>query len=487
MLPESSLAPESLDLAPLEPATPVPVLTPEAPAFPHPGRKTWSVGTLTYTFPGLGAVFVLLLLGDFAWSMRDRSVGPMAQWYLGPKHLNVPNLVFGLLISSFPALIGLVLGPVISVKSDRHRGPWGRRIPFLLVTTPMAAAGMLGLAFTPVITDWVHAHFPSENPLVAPLVCFGVFWTLFEIASIASQSVFGGLINDVVPHALLGRFHGLFRAVSLIDGMIFNYWIMGKVPTHFTLILCAIGIFYGTAFMWVCLKVKEGSYPPPPPLPASPHDNIGVTVAANVKSYFRETFSNPYYVWVFVMLTASGLCFAPVNTFAISFAGSLGVNMDMYGKCVALTFLISLVLSYPLGLLADYLHPLRLAIATVFGYLLTTIWGWNFAHDAHSFLIAWVLHGVLSGCYYTSAASLGQRLFPQSKYAQFASGAGILGAPASMALAPLVGSLIDATGSVYRYTFVVGAALCIVSLIAGIRVYGKFVRLGGPRNYLPPL
>lgn len=102
--------------------------------------------------------------------MRDRSVGPMAQWYL--KHLEVPNYLLALLISSFPALVGLILGPIISVKSDRHRGPRGRRIPFLLLTTPIAATAVLG-----------------------------------------------GLVNDVVPRELLGHFYGLFRAVSLIDGM----------------------------------------------------------------------------------------------------------------------------------------------------------------------------------------------------------------------------------------------------------------------------
>ena len=194
--------------------------------------------------------------------MRERSVGPMAAWYL--DHLEVPNLLFGLLTASFPAFVGLILGPIISVRSDRHRGPRGRRIPFLLATTPLAAFGMIGLALTPPLAQWVHGHFPEQNEMVVAVVCFGVFWAVFEVASIASQAVFGGLINDVVPAPLLGRFYGLFRAVSLIDGMIFNFWIMGKVPDHFTLILIVIGVFYGTAFMWVCFQVREGEYPPPP-------------------------------------------------------------------------------------------------------------------------------------------------------------------------------------------------------------------------------
>lgn len=156
------------------------------------GPPRWQAGTLVYTTGGLVALFAWLLLGDFAWSMRDRSVGPMSQWYL--NSLGVPNLLFGLLISSFPAFIGLVLGPIISVRSDRHRGKWGRRIPFLLVTTPLAAFGMIGLAVTPLVAKWVHGHFPGQTEMTVSVICFGVFWAAFEFATIASQAVFGGLV-----------------------------------------------------------------------------------------------------------------------------------------------------------------------------------------------------------------------------------------------------------------------------------------------------
>jgi Na+/melibiose symporter-like transporter len=445
------------------------------------GPKIWSAGTLRYTRNGLIALFAILLLGDFAWSMRDRSVGPMAQWFL--DHQNVPSLVFGLLVSSFPALIGMVLGPVISVKSDRHRGRWGRRIPFLLVTTPIAAAGMIGLGVTPHIAAWGHATFPNESEVLISVLCFGVFWAMFEVATIASQAVFGGLVNDVVPQPLLGRFYGLFRAVSLIDGMIFNYWIMGKVPSHFTVILVGVGVFYGGAFLWVCFRVKEGKYPPPPP----PSDKKGLKGAAmGVRTYLRECFSNPYYLCVFLLLMAAQLSFMPVNVFAIPFARSVGVDMDVYGKYLALTFLISLCLSYPLGWMADLFHPLRMAIGTMLGYALVTAWGWAHADSSHYFLQAWVMHGVLSGCYFTSAASLMQRLFPHEKFAQFASAAGMLMAPMSMAIAPVIGSVIDVSGGVYRYTFAGGCVLSILALVAGLVVHARFMKLGGPKNYVAP-
>jgi len=281
----------------------------------------------------------------------------------------------------------------------------------------------------------------------------------------------------VVPRELLGRFYGLFRAISLIDGIIFNFWLTGKIPTHYTLMFVTIGAFYGCAFMWVCFRVKEGEYPPPGPK---------MTRSAGVKTYFRECFSNRYYVSVFVMMMAAGLAFAPINTFSIPYAKSLEVDMDHYGKALATTYFVSLTLAYFLGWLADRFHPLRVSIVTMVGYLLVSAYGALFATTPATFMPAFILHGVLSGCYFTSAASLGQRLFPHSRYAQFASAAGIVMAPANIVLAPLVGILIDGTGGFYRMTFFAGCAMAALALVTAWRVHGHFMRLGGPKGYVAP-
>ncbi len=474
-----------------------------------PEQKRWKVGTLVYTSGGLVALFIWLLFGDFAWSMRDRSVGPMAHWYL--KQLGVSNLLFGILVSSFPALVGLILGPIVSMKSDRHRGKWGRRIPFLLVTTPIAALGMIGLALTPFLAKWVHGVLDKGHPLgdwmqrafennatgvwflaqmrdevVIAILCFGVFWAAFEFATIAGQAVFGGLINDVVPKELLGRFYGLFRAVSLIDGIIFNYWIIGHVPTHFTLILCCIGVFYGVAFTWVCLKVKEGDYPPPPEEAPVSRRRWGTSAAALTRTYFKECFSNSYYISIFVMLTTGAVAFLPVNAFSIPYARSVNMDMAFYGKCLSLTFLISLCLSYFLGWLADIFHPIRMSMVALVGYLFVTAWGWTYATTANSFAIAFVAHAVASGVYVTSVASLGQRLYPHSRYAQFASAGGILMSVCTMGISPIMGIVIDTSGAVYQYTFLAGGMIALLALVASFYAYGRFVKLGGVKNYVAP-
>ena len=139
---------------------------------------------------------------------------------------------------------------------------------------------MIGLGLTPPLAAWMHGQFPHQNETVIAVSCFGVFWAAFEFAALTGQTVFGGLINDVVPPLLMGRFYGMFRAVSLIAGMLFNDKIMGKVPGDYTLILLVIGVFYGVAFLCVCLKIREGEYPPPPPAAVLPRRSAAGTAGA---------------------------------------------------------------------------------------------------------------------------------------------------------------------------------------------------------------
>ncbi len=55
------------------------------------------------------ALFVWLLWGDFAWSMRDRSIPPVITLLF--KNYGSPDMLTGILIGSLPALLGWCLIP----------------------------------------------------------------------------------------------------------------------------------------------------------------------------------------------------------------------------------------------------------------------------------------------------------------------------------------------------------------------------------------
>jgi MFS family permease len=199
-----------------------------------PGRapRTWQAGTLIYTSGGLAVLFLWLLLGDFCWMMKERAITPAVQVML--RGFESPDWLVGLLVGSIPAAIGMLLGPFVSVCSDRHRGRWGRRIPFILLPIPFLALAMFGLAVTPSLGDWLHGALGARSPglMASQILVFSLFWTVFEIGTIVVNPVFVALCNDVVPRELIGRFFGLFRVVSLGAGIVFNFFLMGKVATH---------------------------------------------------------------------------------------------------------------------------------------------------------------------------------------------------------------------------------------------------------------
>lgn len=443
----------------------------------------WVVGTLAYTTGGLVAVFFWLLLGDFALAMRERSVGPVFQLLL--KQHQASDTLVAFLMQVLPPAIALTLGPILAFRSDRHRGQWGRRIPYLLIPTPIAAVSMVGLAACPWMGHWLHdalgSHSPGYNTLV--LTLFAILWTLFEVAALTALSLFGALINDVVPRQLLGRFYGLFRAVSLSAGMIFNYFLFGWAETHFFEIFVGVGLIFGVGFTLMCLRVKEGDYPPPEPIVPGQGQNPFVAAAG---VYMKECFTQPYYLWVFAAMLLAGLTFAPFNGFSVFYAKQVEMSMPNYGKLIAMSYLISLCLAYPLGWLVDRFHALRVSLVTLVLYALSVTYGVLVVNDAVTFGVALVLHTVLSGSFFTASASLGQALFPKLKFGQFASAAGVTGSLASIGLGLSIGPILDWSHHNYRLTFVMGLVLCVAAVIALTVVYRYFLKFGGRKGYVAP-
>lgn len=447
--------------------------------------KTWRAGTLTYTSGGLAALFGWLLWGDFAWSIKERAVMPVFQMLLTEHQAS--NTTFAFLINVLPSVIGLFLGPVISYRSDRYRSRFGRRIPFLLLTTPIAAAAMVAIAFSPELGGFTHRllgiHSPGFHGSV--ILYFGLFWVIFEIATIAANAIFGAFTNDVVPQPLMGRFFGLFRAVSLIAGIIFNFWLIKRAEEHYVWLFISISLLYGVGFMAMCFKVKEGQYPPPPK-PVTTHGGIITRFMAAAKVYCRECYSKPYYLLLFFMFASLNVTFMPVNVYSVPYAKSLNISMETYGYYLAITYVISLSLAYFLGSLADRFHPLRVGMAALALYAVVCLWGGFTAGHAGPFAIAFIGHGVLSGTFFTATASLTQRLYPHEKYAQFGSAGGIVCCFANVIAGFCIGIFLDYTGSIYRYTFMIGGISALISLLTLYGVYCWFKRLGGVDHYRAP-
>ena len=180
------------------------------------------------------------------------------------------------------------------------------------------------------------------------------------------------------------------------------------------------------------------------------------------------------------------MAFAPVNLFNIFFAKSIDMNLGAFGRYLALTYVISLSISYGLGCLADRFHPLRISLVAITLYAGMALWGGLFARTPETFAIALVGHGVLSGVWMTCVAGLPQVLLPRAKFAQFHSAIYIAMNLGIMVYNPFMGLMLDHSLHNYRLTYLAASGLSLLALGSGLILYGKFAKLGGPRNYRAP-
>ena len=447
------------------------------------GRKIWTVGTLTYVGAGLAILFFWLLWGDFAWNMKERAIQPMSQMLF--KQFGATNVLLGVMVTSLPAALGMLLGPIVSVRSDNYRGRWGRRIPYLFGLTPIAALVMASMGYTPEIADALSSMLgdSAPSPLVCRLIVFSCLWTIFEIFTVMANVVFTSLINDVVPQAVIGRFFALFRIVSLGAGIIFNKFIISHAEENYRVIFLALGALYGLGFTLMCFMVKEGDYPPPPP---RQEGALASRVVTPLKAYFRECSSHRFYLWVFIANMFGWSAFLPINSFDVPYVKSIGMSMERFGDLRSLTYAISICLALAIGWMADKFHPIRLGLFSLAIYAAVSLWAGLVSHTVTSFSIAYVAHGVLSGIFFTGTASLFPRLFPRVKFAQFASAALIFQAIGFLGVPPLTGKILDLTGQSYHYTFVIGGFVAAAGCAAFVYVYRQFYTLGGTKSYTPP-
>lgn len=428
--------------------------------------ETRSAGTLTYTSWGLCTLIFWLLFGEFAIAMRERSAIPSALELLRQYHAS--DTLMSLLIAALPAVISLAVAPIISYRSDRYRGKRGRRIPFLLWQTPLTAVLMIGLGLSPWLGARIDALLGAASPGldVCVLSVFALFWALFETMAVMTMAIYVGLVNDVVPRGLQGRFYSGVRVVSLVAGIIFNTWLFKLTEYHLMEIFVGIGILFGAGTILMCLKVREGEY-----APVRDSAPAAASFAYGARTYFVECFSNPYYVCIFAALMCGSIAPMPFTTFSQIYAGVLDISKAELGQLLAASFAISIAMAYLVGAAVDRFSALMVTTVVMALYFASSLFGYFLIdRGEHNFHIAYMCHVVISGGYYTAVASLPMRLFPRDRFMQFNSAAFVMAQGAAALVSVIQGPLLDYSGHDYKLTFLFGALFALASVLLLLKV-----------------
>jgi hypothetical protein len=458
----------------------------------------FQIGTLRYTGFGLMMVFVWLLWGDFCFQLLDQNIPGLLPLEL--KKLGAGDTTNSFVNGTLSYAITFFLAPIVSVHSDRLRSRWGRRIPYLLWSTPFVGLFLILIGCYEPLTHWFVGNAPSVKVMGMDVArtsmavfILGVLIIGFDLANIFVNTVYYYLFNDVVPHAYLSRFFSLFRIVISLAGMAYNAWVFPHSETHFRAIFVAAGIAYAVGFTAMCFFVREGEYPPPP------EDGIARDgLLASVQTYARECFTHKLY-WFFFLANACTFSSRLVDLFRqVRNTTSLGLTRAEIGDFSVWMIFFALLLQYPAGWVSDRWHPLRVyllaSIWMLFGTVAQCVWIFkDFGH--HGNLVYLYISGLsfMPLGLVADAAELPMymRLLPRDRYGQFASANAMVRAFAKIFLSVAVGKFLESLKPYYgeyRYTFI--AAWQFVFQLAAavflVLLYRQWKLHGGNENYIPP-
>ena len=496
---------------PAEPAPATPTAEPLPPQRPASetrlGRlRRWlftrqpqlKVGTLQYTGFGLIMVFIWLLWGDFCYALLEENLPNVLPLKL--KELGAGDTTNAVLNKSMGYTVAFLLAPVISFRSDRTRTRLGRRIPYLLWSAPFMGLFLVLIgcyeSLTNVVTGGASGMSILGYTLSRTQVSVAVLGVLIvgsDLAGIFANTVYYYLFNDVVPPQYISRFFSLFRIVASFAGMAYNTWILPHSMTHFRLIFILAGVGYTLGFVLMCLFVREGAYPPPPP-------NVDGRrgVISSVKTFAVECFTHRLYWWFFIANTLFFTSKLASMFLIIRNTRSLGLTLDEIGRMMTWVIGIALLLQYPAGWLADRFHPMRVYVMARIWEMLGTaaacVWIFtDFGHRGNLAYLYFVMLGFMPLRLVADAAELPMymRLLPRDRFGQFCSANGMVRAFVmifgSVAAGMFIGAMEPWWGE-RRYTWVAGWQLMFQAAAAFFLVllYGQWKAHGGLTSYVPP-
>ena len=460
---------------------PAPVLD-----YDSTGRRVWRVGTLTYTRGGLGNVFAWMLWGDFCLTLMDFGVVPNLVPVQMRKH-GASGMMIGFITGTVMEVMSTVMVAVVSTWSDRHRGPRGRRMPFLLWATPPLALCLVALGFSPQLAAWLKEAAPGLlagiNLGALTIGTMAVALTAYKFFDIFPQSVYYYLWPDVIPARLMGTFTALFRVVGTLGTMLFNWKLIGYVETQPQWICLFAAGLYLFSFLMLVFMVREGDYPPPEP---PPQGTWPERAATTVRRYLRECFSHAFYwkIYLFNLLFVCGL--APFRQFLIVYAKeTLHIDVDRFGNAMFWKDVVLLFVFLALGRIVDRVHPLRAGIVAGVAMCAAGLGAFWFIRDAHSFMVWAIVVYAAVAIFQVSTMALGPRVLPQKQYGQFVSAVAVVWRLGLAVTMPLAGWLFDTIG--YHYVSAWFAGFTFLSTVLIVMVYVDWKRLGGDEHYVAPI
>lgn len=437
-------------------------------------RAASARGAMPAGLAGLALLLLWLLCGDFGVSMRERAAVPSALELL--RRHAASDTTISLLLSTVPAVLSLLLVPLAGYHSDRCRSRLGRRKPFLMIAAPTGLLAMWGLAMSPTLAASLDAALGTWSPGLhnCRLALFSLFWAAFDCAAITAYSLFNGLVNDLVPAGLLGRFFAVFRIISLTIGIAYHNWIFALTDHYLHEVLIGVGLFFCLPILAMALMLKETPLPPDAAL-----EDKAISRVRFPLDHVVACFRHRSYGWAVAAFVLASVTFSPFNTFYLHYAHATGIQKATLGALTATGYGVSIVSAFAIGSMADRFGAVRISTVIMTVYCSISAIGFATVSDANSFLAFYFAHVVISGAWFTAAASMPMALFPRSSFVQFNSTKDLMVIFGTILVSSIQGPMLDLSEHDYRYTMLAGAVFSLLCVAFLLRL-----RSGGPSMHV---
>jgi len=458
---------------------------------------TYQAGTLYYTKVGLVMMFIWLLWGDFCFQIMEAVIPGILPLKL--RSLGASNTQIAFMLTMIPAIFNTTICPGVSFYSDRFRSRFGRRIPFLMLATPFITLLLILIGFSDDISNFLYVNIFAKTTVLPvstiTLALITIFIVCFQFFNMFVSSVYFYLFNDVVPDKLLSRFLALFRIVGIGAVTVYHFFIFKHAETHTKEIFYGAALLYFVGFMLICLKVKEGEYPPPP---AYIKNKSGLW--GGIMTFLVECFSSLHY-WYFFLAVACIQMSTSCNIFNIFYYKSLGLSLEQVGRVNGWMCIVGVLLLYPAAVLSDRFHPVRtmlIAVAlTVMATALNFIFLFTDFKVSTNYIILIAILFILSPVntlYAATEIPVYMKLLPKEKYGQYASATAIIRSLGMIMGGFLAGAFMDWLRYVYkdnnfyyRYVPVWSFTFLLFGVIFLLLLYRSWKRYGGQHNYVAPV
>jgi maltose/moltooligosaccharide transporter len=431
-----------------------------------PTESVYSAGTLRYNQQQLFILFFWLMWNDFSITLIEQ-MGGLGQFIMRDQGATFTEMA---LFSSMGFFLPW-LNPWISTWSDRHRSKWGRRRPFLFIATPFFAFFLAAYPYMPTFYHYLlryslFARFFTHFPIKGQILFLGICGLLSSMFNSVVLAIFSYLYMDVVPESHMGRFQALSKNATLLAGLFCSFFLFSLADHHMKAVYVLTAAFCLVVYLVSVGQIKEGEY-----LPPDAHKKGGM--AAPMRAYFVECFSEPYYLWVFVASFLSqwgniGGWFQS-NYLHYDLGFNLGTIGWLQGCANMVTLGFGMAFGFAVGSFTDRMKPVRLMGPIYIALGLVHCGSFFVVHDKWSYLVAFCLVNVLLFALGVAFGAFQVEIFPREKFGQFCSAQAVFYQFLLQILTPCTAMLFDhlnnnRLGFLWQGTFYLLAALVYIKV-----------------------